>query len=213
MFELPHDAIVIPLGDALRIANGALDEGLQASFEQLIDLIVIVIVVPYAEHALYVVPDRPSEARRVDLVVRAHRVVRQIVRGLELVIEQIADVVVEPIHQGVAVIVPGAVLDAEGRYVVQLTALKGMTMTIERKRETRGRRGKLSRGGKIARERKNLCWKGRKKTPEITKCTGIRVITASGFIISRINGWRVIVHLAIRSYFKSHGNTQCCRLL
>lgn len=124
MFELPHDAIVIPLSDALGIANGALDEGLQASLEQLIDLIVIVIVMPYAEHALYVVPDRPSEARRVDLVVRAHRVVRQIVRGLELVVEEIADVVVETIHQGVAVIVPGAVLDAEGRYVVQLTALK-----------------------------------------------------------------------------------------
>lgn len=124
VFKLPHDTIVIPLRDALRITNGALDEGLQASFEQLIDLIVIVIVMPYAEHALYVVPDCPSEARRVDLVVRAHRVVRQIVRGLELVVEQIADVIVKTIHQGVAVIVPGTVLDAEGRYVVQLAALK-----------------------------------------------------------------------------------------
>lgn len=124
MFELPHDAIVIPLGDALRITNSALDEGLQASFEQLIDLVVIIIVVPYAEHALYVVPDRSSEARRVDLVVRAHRVVRQIICGLELVIEEIADVVVETVHQGVAVVVPGAVLDAKGRYVVELTALK-----------------------------------------------------------------------------------------
>lgn len=124
MFELPHDAIVIPLGDALRITNSALDEGLQASFEQLIDLVVIIIVVPYAEHTLYVVPDRSSEARRVDLVVRAHRVVRQIICGLELVIEEIADVVVETVHQGVAVVVPGAVLDAKGRYVVELTALK-----------------------------------------------------------------------------------------
>lgn len=98
MFELPHDPIVIPLGDALRIANGALDEGLQASFEQLIDLVVIVIVVPYTEHALYVVPNRSSEARRINLVVRAHRVIRQIIRGLELVIEEIADVIVETIH-------------------------------------------------------------------------------------------------------------------
>lgn len=106
MFEFSHDAIVIPLGDALRITNGALDEGLQTPFEQLIDLIVIVIVVPYAEHALYVIPDSPSKARRVDLVVRAHRVVRQIIRGLELVVEKIADVVVQTIHQGVAVVVP-----------------------------------------------------------------------------------------------------------
>lgn len=138
MFKFPHDTIIIPLRDALRITNGALDEGLQTSFKQLIDLIVIVIVVPYAEHALYVVPDCPSEAGRVDLVVRAHRVVRQIIRGLELVIEQIANVVVKTIHQGVAVIVPGAVLDAEGRYVVQLTALKD-----ERRRRSRWEKATL----------------------------------------------------------------------
>lgn len=124
MLELPHDTIVIPLGDALRIANGALDEGLEAALEQLVHLVVIVIVVPDAEHALYVVPYRPSEARRVDLAVRAHGVVRQVVRGLELVVEEIADVVVQTIHQGVAVIVPGVILNAEGRYVVQLTALE-----------------------------------------------------------------------------------------
>lgn len=124
MLELPHDAIVIPLCDALRITNGALDEGLEATLEQLIHLVVIVIVVPDAEHALYVVPDRPSEARRIDLVVRAHGIIRQIIRGLEFVVQEITDVVVETIHQGVAVIVPGVVLDAEGRYVVQLTALQ-----------------------------------------------------------------------------------------
>lgn len=75
MFELPHDAVVIPLCDALRIANGALDEGFEATLEQLIHLIVIIIVVPDAEHALYVVPDRTSEARRIDLVVRAHSII------------------------------------------------------------------------------------------------------------------------------------------
>lgn len=123
VLELPHDAIVIPLCDALRITNGALDEGLEATLEQLIHLVVIIIVVPDAEHALYVVPDRSSEARRIDLVVRAHGIIRQIIRGLEFVVQEITDVVVETIHQGVAVIVPGVVLDAEGRYVVQLTAL------------------------------------------------------------------------------------------
>lgn len=62
VFELPHDTIVIPLCDTLRITNGALDEGFEATLEQLIHLVVIVIVVPNAEHALYVVPDRSSEA-------------------------------------------------------------------------------------------------------------------------------------------------------
>jgi len=124
VFELSHDAIVIPLCDALWIANGALDEGFEATLEQLIHLIVIVIVVSDAEHALYIVPDRSSKARRIDLVVRAHGIICQIVCGLEFVVEKITDVVVQTIHQGVTVIVPGIVLDTEGRYVVQLTALE-----------------------------------------------------------------------------------------
>ena len=123
MLELPHDAVVVALGDALRIADGALDEGLEAALEQLIDLVVIVIVVPDAEHALYVVPDGATEARRVDLVVRAHGVVRQVVGRLELVVEEVANVVVQPVHQRVTMIVPRVVLHAEGRDVIQLTAL------------------------------------------------------------------------------------------
>lgn len=62
VFELPHDTIVISLCDTLRITNGTLDEGFEATLEQLIHLVVIVIIVPNAEHALYVVPDCPSEA-------------------------------------------------------------------------------------------------------------------------------------------------------
>lgn len=62
VFELPHDTIVIPLCDALRITNGTLDEGFETTLEQLIHLVVIVIIVPNAEHALYVVPDCPSES-------------------------------------------------------------------------------------------------------------------------------------------------------
>lgn len=125
MFELPHDAIIIPLCDAFRIANCALDEGFEATLEQLIHLVIIIIVMPDAEHTLYVVPDRTSKARRIDLVVRAHRVICQIIRGLEFFVEKIADVVVQTIHQGITVKVPGIVLDAEGWYVVQLTALEG----------------------------------------------------------------------------------------
>lgn len=124
MLELPHDAIIILFGDTFRIANSTLDEGFEATLEQLIHLIVIVIVMPDTEHALYVVPDRSSEARRVDLIVRAHGVVCQIVRGLEFIVEEITDIVIKTIHQGITMIIPGVVLDAEGRYVVQLTALK-----------------------------------------------------------------------------------------
>lgn len=135
MFKLPHDAIVIPLGNAFRITNGAFDEGFEATLEQLIHLVIIIIVVPDAEHALYVVPDRPSKAWRIDLVVRAHGIVRQIVRGLEFVIKEITDVIVQTIHQGVTVIVPGVVLDAEGWYVVQLTALKGQKKLVSIKKK------------------------------------------------------------------------------
>lgn len=124
VLELPHHAIVIPFGHALRIANGALDERLETTLEELVHLVVIVIVVPDAEHALYVVPDRSSETGRVHLAVRAHGVVGEVVGYLELVVEQVPDVVVEAVHQRVTVVVPGVVLHAERRYVVQLTALK-----------------------------------------------------------------------------------------
>lgn len=98
MFELPHDAIIIPLCDALRITNGALDEGFEATLEQLIHLVIIIIVMPDTKHTLYVVPDRTSEARRIDLIVRAHGVICQIIRGLEFFVKEITDVVVQAIH-------------------------------------------------------------------------------------------------------------------
>lgn len=124
MFELPHHAIVVPFRHTFRIANGALDKRLQATLEQLVHLVVVVIVVPDAEHTLNVVPDRSSETGRVHLAVRAHCVVGEVVGCLELIVEEIADVVVETIHQRVAMIVPGVVLHPERWYVVQLTTLK-----------------------------------------------------------------------------------------
>lgn len=152
MFELPHDTIVIPLCDALRITNGALDEGFEATLEQLIHLVVIVIVVPDAEHALYVVPDRTSEARRINLVVRAHGIIRQIVRSLEFVIKEIADVIVQTIHQGVTMIIPGIVLHAEGRYVVQLTALERQKDRVSRRRRKRQETKKVASIKSIAKD-------------------------------------------------------------
>lgn len=124
MLEFPHNTIVIPFGYTLWIANGALDERLQASLEELIHLVVIVIIMSDAEHALNVVPNGPSETRRVHFAVRAHRVVRQVVGGLELIIKEVADVVVESVDERVTVVVPGIVLHAERGYVVQLTTLQ-----------------------------------------------------------------------------------------
>jgi len=131
MLKFPHYTLVIPLGDALRITNGALDEGLEAALEQLIHFVVIVVVVPDAEHALYVVPNRPSEARRIHLAVRAHGVIRQIVRSLKLVVQEIANIAVQTIDQRVTVIVPRIILDAEGWSLVQLTALRGRKKKLE----------------------------------------------------------------------------------
>lgn len=123
MFELPHNAIVVLFGDALWVADGTLDEGLEAALEQLVDLIVVVVVVPYPEHALNVVPNGPTESGRVDFVVRTHGVIGEVVGRLELLVQEVANVVVEPVYQRVAMVIPGVVLDAEGRYVVELTAL------------------------------------------------------------------------------------------
>lgn len=124
MLELPHDTIVVSFRDALRITDCTLDEGLEAPLEQLIDLVVVVVVVPDAEHTLDVIPNGPPEARGVDFAVRAHCVIRQVVGRLEFIIEKVTDVVVQPVYERVAVIVPRIVLDAESRYVVQLAALQ-----------------------------------------------------------------------------------------
>lgn len=124
VLEFPHHAIVIPFGHAFRVTNGALDERLQAALEELVNLVVIVIVVPDTEHALNVIPDRPSETGRVHLAVRAHRVIGEIVRRFEFVVEQITDVVVETVHQWITMIVPWVVLHAERGYVAQLATLK-----------------------------------------------------------------------------------------
>lgn len=86
MLELPHDTIVILLSNAFRITDSALDKGLKTSFKELINLVIIVVVVPYSKHTLDVVPYCSSETRCVDLTMRTHSVVRQIISRLELVV-------------------------------------------------------------------------------------------------------------------------------
>lgn len=75
VLELPHHSIIIPLGDSFGITHRALDERLQTPFQQLVHLVVIIIIVPDTEHALYVIPDGSAKTRGVHLVVRTHCVI------------------------------------------------------------------------------------------------------------------------------------------
>lgn len=68
---------------------------------------------PDAKYALDVIPNRSPESRRIHVRAVGHRAIRQIVGGAELVVQQIAHIVVQPIDQRVAVVVPRVVLDAE----------------------------------------------------------------------------------------------------
>lgn len=57
-----------------------------------------------------VVPDGSAEHRRVYTLVRCHRVIGEIVCDLELLVQQLADIRVQPVHQGEAVVLPAVVL-------------------------------------------------------------------------------------------------------
>lgn len=120
--QLLEDAVVVGPGDALRVADDHLDVGLERALEHLVHLAVVVVVVPDAEHALDVVPDGGAEARRVHVPLRAHEVVRERVHEPELLVEQVADVVVQPVEQRERVVVPRVVLHAERRDQARLPA-------------------------------------------------------------------------------------------
>lgn len=65
---------------------------------------------PDAEHAVDVVPDGPAQHAGVHVLVRRHGVVGQVVGHLELVVQHLTDVGVQPVDQGEAVILPAVVL-------------------------------------------------------------------------------------------------------
>lgn len=96
MLQLDQHAVVVRLGDPLREAAGRLDEHLEGPVQQLVNLAVVVVVVPDAVHALDVVPDGPTELGRVHVGPAGNRVVREVVRQPELVVQVEAHVVVEP---------------------------------------------------------------------------------------------------------------------
>lgn len=83
MLELPHHAIVVPFRHEFRVTNGVFDKRLQATLEQLVYFVVIVIVMPDAKHTLNIIPDRSSETGRVHTAVRAHGKVGEIISCLE----------------------------------------------------------------------------------------------------------------------------------
>jgi hypothetical protein len=113
VLELPENPVVVLFRDAFRITTGALDERLQRPLQEMVDLAVVVVVVADPQQALDVIPDGPAKPRRVHVRATAHRVVRQVLCGLELVVQQIPHVVVQPIDQRVSVVVPRVVLHPE----------------------------------------------------------------------------------------------------
>ena len=61
VLELFHERVVVFLGDAFRVAGGRLDVGLQTSFEQLVDRVVVVVVVADSKQRVDVVVDSLAE--------------------------------------------------------------------------------------------------------------------------------------------------------
>lgn len=110
-----ENVVVVGASDALRETDGHFDVGFQRPFQHLIDFAVIVVVVTDAEHALDVIPDGRAEARRVHVPFRAHEVVGQLVHQPEFVVQQVADVVVQPVDEREGVIVPRIILNPKRR--------------------------------------------------------------------------------------------------
>jgi len=120
--EFLEDVVVVLASDAFWKADDRLDVRLERTFQQLVHLAVVVVVVADAKHALDVVPDGASKARCIHVLHRAHRVVRQVVRQPELVIDQVAHVVVQPVDERKRVVVPRIVLQ---RSKIDISTLAG----------------------------------------------------------------------------------------
>lgn len=123
MLELSHNTIIISLCYAFWITNCALDESFKATFEQLIHLIVIIIIMPYAKHTLNIIPNGAPEARCIDLTVCTHRIICEVVGRLKFIVEKIANVMVQSIYEGITVIIPRVILHTKRRPVIQLSLL------------------------------------------------------------------------------------------
>lgn len=122
MVQFLENVIVISTSEALGEADGRFNVGLQGTFQHLIDFAVVVIVVPDAEHALNVIPNGCTEARRIDILLRAHKIVCQLVHQTELVVQQVAHVIVQAVDERKGVIVPRVVLHSKRRNQIHRAA-------------------------------------------------------------------------------------------
>lgn len=115
MLEGAHNSLILLLGDAFRVAGHRLDVGLKVALEHLVHLGVVVVIVPDAVHTVNVVPDGLSECSCVNLTIVPHSVISEVEGGVEAVLQQIANVAVQPVGQGKALVLPGIILNSEGR--------------------------------------------------------------------------------------------------
>lgn len=109
--EFFENTVVIFSSDSFGKANDSLDVSLQWTFQYLIHFSVIVIIVADAKHALNIIPNGRAEAWRINVPLGAHKIVRQLVHEPELVVEQVANIVVQPVDEWESVIVPGIILN------------------------------------------------------------------------------------------------------
>lgn len=68
---------------------------------------------PDAEDAVHVIPDGAAQHGGVDAAVHGDGVVGQVVNDLELLIQQLPHVGVQPVDEGEAVVLPGVILKGE----------------------------------------------------------------------------------------------------
>ena len=114
--ELLENRVVIVTSETIGETDGRFDVGLESALQQLVHLAVVIVVVADTKHALDVIPNGPPEAGRVHVPLGAHRVVRQVVRQPEFLVDQIAHVAVQSVDQRVGVVIPRIVLHPERRY-------------------------------------------------------------------------------------------------
>lgn len=114
--ELLEDGVIIVAAETIGKADGSFDVGLEGAFQQLVHLTVVIVIMPDAEHALDVVPDGAPEARCINVLLRAHGVVRQVIGQPEFLVDQVTHVAVQSVDQRVGVVIPRIILHPERRY-------------------------------------------------------------------------------------------------
>lgn len=69
--------------------------------------------IPDPKHAVNIVKQSPAQGSRVNILVGGHCVVGEIIDHSKLLIQEMSNVRVKPVHQWEPMIFPGVVLDVE----------------------------------------------------------------------------------------------------